>query len=83
MKAFISSVRPLMGAGGLVLGHAAAIAIGLVLMIAGIGMGVTIVLLPLGIATGITGLFIFLWGLLGSAPWEHDRPASPEQRIQP
>jgi uncharacterized membrane protein YhaH (DUF805 family) len=44
-------------------GHVAAILVGLVLMFLGVGMGVTIVLLPLGIPVGLIGLGLFLWGL--------------------
>ena len=46
-----------------VIGHLAAVVVGLVLMFAGVGMGVTIVLLPLGIPVGLIGLGLFLWGL--------------------
>jgi uncharacterized membrane protein YhaH (DUF805 family) len=45
------------------IGHVAAVVAGLVLMFAGVGMGVTIVLLPLGIPVGLIGLGLFLWGL--------------------
>ena len=48
----------------LVAEHFAATAFGFVLMIAGLAMGVTIVLLPIGIPVGIVGLLAFLWGLL-------------------
>ena len=47
------------------MGHVLAVAAGVVLMIAGVGMGVTIVLLPLGIPVGFAGLGVFLWGLFG------------------
>lgn len=48
---------------GVVLGHILAIVAGLVLMIAGLAMGVTMVLLPIGIPVGLIGLGVFLWGL--------------------
>ena len=43
--------------------HLFAVVLGLVLMFSGVGMGVTIVLLPLGIPIGLIGLGLFLWGL--------------------
>src|SRR5262245_60031221 len=43
--------------------RAAAIVVGLVLMVVAIGMGVALVLLPGAIPVGFAGLFIFLWGL--------------------
>src|SRR5437762_14157152 len=49
-------------------GHSLAIAVGLGLMIAGIAMGVTLVMLPVGIPVGFAGLLVFLWGLVGQAP---------------
>jgi hypothetical protein len=52
------------GAGRFV-GHVVAIVVGLVLMIAGIAMGVSILLLPIGIPVGLVGLGVFLWGLFG------------------
>ena len=44
-----------------------AIIVGLILMIGGVAMGVTVVMLPVGIAIGIAGLFVFLWGIFGRA----------------
>jgi hypothetical protein len=43
-------------------------------MIGGIGMGVTLVMLPFGIMIGFGGLFVFLWGLSGWAG-EREGPA--------
>jgi hypothetical protein len=34
-------------------------------MILGLAMGVTLVMLPLGIALGFGGLMAFLWGIFG------------------
>jgi hypothetical protein len=48
-----------------VVGHLVAIVAGLILMFAGVAMGVTLVLLPVGIPVGLAGLFCFLWGLFG------------------
>jgi hypothetical protein len=49
------------------LGHAAAIGVGFVLMVAGLGMGVTMVLLPIGFPVGLIGVLMFVWGLFGYA----------------
>jgi hypothetical protein len=58
-----SSGKELAKGAGLVAGHVLAIVAGLVLMIAGLAMGVTLVLLPIGIPVGLIGLGVFLWGL--------------------
>jgi hypothetical protein len=67
MKGDGLTARNLAGAGGRFLGHTAAVVLGLVLMVSGVGMGVTIVLLPLGIPIGLIGLGLFLWGFFGKA----------------
>ena len=43
--------------------HIAAIVGGLVIMVLGVGLSVTMVLPPLGIPLGLAGLGLFLWGL--------------------
>jgi hypothetical protein len=73
METHDSTTRHLAAAGGRMLGHVAAIVLGLALMFAGIAMGVTLVLLPLGVPLGLGGLMLFLWGLF-SLP---TRPAPP------
>lgn len=54
-------------AGARLFGRAGAVIGGLVLMVVGLGLGVTMVLLPLGIVIGIVGLLLFLAGLFGRA----------------
>ncbi|MBI4601899.1 MAG: hypothetical protein HY721_08045 [Planctomycetes bacterium] len=44
-----------------------AVAGGIVLMAVGVGLGVTVVLLPVGIVVGLIGLFAFLVGIFGPA----------------
>jgi hypothetical protein len=51
----------------LVIGHVLGVIAGLVLMLAGAAMGVSLVLLPVGIPVGLVGLGLFLWGLFGWA----------------
>jgi hypothetical protein len=43
--------------------HLAAIMAGLVMMVLGVGLSVTMVLLPVGIPLGLAGLGICIWGL--------------------
>lgn len=66
-------------------GHVAAIVVGLVLMFSGVGMGVTIVLLPIGVPVGLVGLALFLWGMVlytrrgrTEAPLDRDGPELTE-----
>jgi hypothetical protein len=46
-----------------VLGHIAVVIVGFVLMVVGLGLGVTLVLLPFGIVIGLVGAAIFVGGL--------------------
>jgi hypothetical protein len=62
-----SAGRELAKGAGIFAVHVIAIVVGLVLMFAGIALGVTLVLLPVGIPVGIIGLFVFLWGLFDRA----------------
>ncbi len=55
--------RHLLVTGERFLGHLIAVVAGLVLIIAGLGLGVTMVLLPIGLPVGLIGLLLFLWGL--------------------
>jgi hypothetical protein len=43
--------------------HLVAIVAGLVMMVLGLGLGVTMVLLPLGLVIGLAGLVVLVWGL--------------------
>ena len=49
----------------LVLAHVAAVVIGFGLMVFGLGLGVTMVMLPVGLVVGVFGVGVFVWGLLG------------------
>lgn len=51
-------------AGESFLEHAAVVFLGFVLIIAGLGMGVTMVMLPVGIVVGLLGVAILVGGLL-------------------
>jgi hypothetical protein len=54
------------GAGRLAV-HVVALVVGLFLMVVGVAMGVSVVLLPLGIPLGLAGLLAFLWGICGDS----------------
>ena len=47
-------------------GRTLAVALGLVMMVSGLGMGVTMVLIPIGIPLGLIGLLLALWGVFYS-----------------
>jgi hypothetical protein len=68
MKADHASGRHLLVAGERILGHSLAVMFGFALMILGVGMGVTMVLLPVGIPVGLFGLLLFVWGLFARTP---------------
>lgn len=48
-----------------ILGHVVAVVLGFILMVVGLGLGVTMVMLPVGLAVGLLGAVMFVWGLLG------------------
>ena len=43
--------------------HAAAVVVGLVLIIIGLGLGVTMIMLPVGIVVGLLGVLMVVGGL--------------------
>lgn len=45
------------------LGHTAAVVIGFLMMVVGLGLGVTIIMLPVGIVIGLIGVAVFVGGL--------------------
>jgi uncharacterized membrane protein YccF (DUF307 family) len=68
MKDAHASDRHVMETGERFLVHTLAVMAGLVLMIVGVGMGVTMVLLPIGLPVGLAGLLLCVWGLFWAAP---------------
>jgi hypothetical protein len=78
MTGYASAGQELAKGAGRLAVHVVALVVGLVLMIAGVAMGVTIVLLPFGVPVGFFGLLLFLWGFFGRAP-EEKAPAPPPQ----
>ncbi len=76
-----ASDRHLLQTGERFLGHTIAVVAGFVLMIVGLAMGVTMVLLPIGLPLGLGGLVLFLWGLCFAAPPEGTtEPAASESQ---
>ena len=43
--------------------HAAVVVVGFVLMVVGLGLGVTIIMLPVGLVVGFIGMGLFVAGL--------------------
>lgn len=43
--------------------HAAAVALGVVLMVIGLALGVTMIMLPVGIVVGLAGVLLVVGGL--------------------
>ena len=50
---------------GLVMGHLGAVVSAPILMIAGLGMTMSVVLLPFGLVFGLPGVLLLVWGLFG------------------
>jgi len=59
----VSWHRPWIRATESVLGHIAAVIIGFVMMVVGLGLGVTMIMLPVGLVIGLAGLAMFVGGL--------------------
>ena len=56
--------RPWIRATESVFGHIAAIILGFVMMVVGLGLGVTMIMLPVGIVIGLLGVAIFVGGFV-------------------
>jgi hypothetical protein len=50
---------------GRFLEHTAAVVVGLIMMIVGLGLGVTMIMLPAGIVIGLLGTAVLVGGLFG------------------
>jgi len=60
--------------GEVFLGHLVAAGLGFVLMVVGLGLGVTMIMLPVGLVLGLIGVLLFAWGVLGHL----DKPAGSD-----
>jgi hypothetical protein len=49
--------------------HLAAIVVGFVLMVVGLGLGVTMIMLPVGLVIGFIGLGMFVGGMCVRFDW--------------
>lgn len=57
--------RAFLDRGERILEHVAAVCLGFVLMVVGLGLGVTMIMLPVGLPVGLLGVLLFVWGLVG------------------
>ena len=62
--------RPWVRATESVVGHIAAMIVGFVMMVVGLGLGVTMIMLPVGIVIGLIGVAIFVGGLFARINWK-------------
>jgi hypothetical protein len=76
MNAHPSAGQELVKGTGRFVAHAVAIVVGMIFMVTGIAMGVTIAMLPIGIPLGFVGLAVFFWGLFGKTEVK-EPPAQP------
>jgi hypothetical protein len=60
-------------------GHVMAIIAGLILSVVGLAMGVTIVMLPVGLGVCLLGLALVIWGLVGYSQQSKTPPNPPPQ----
>ena len=60
-----STTRHLLSVTETVVGHAAAIVIGFVMMVVGLALGVTMIMLPVGVVVGLLGAGLFVAGIFG------------------
>jgi hypothetical protein len=58
----VLSAHPLLSGIARFCEHAMAIVVGFVMMIVGLGLGVTMVMLPVGLVVGLLGVAVFLGG---------------------
>ena len=79
MNAHPTVGRELAKGAGRFAAHALAIVLGVILCVAGLAMGVSIALLPIGIPVGFAGLFLLMWGLFGGAE-EGKLPPYPAEK---
>jgi hypothetical protein len=68
MKEIHATQRQIVETGERILAHTIAVAVGFALMLVGLGLGVTMVLLPIGLPLGLLGLVVFMWGLFSAPP---------------
>jgi hypothetical protein len=57
------SIKRVVGQIGTFFEHAAVVVVGLILMVVGLGMGVTMIMLPVGVVVGLIGVLMVIGGL--------------------
>jgi hypothetical protein len=65
--AFSTSARNVVGHLAAFFEHAAVVALGLVLMVVGMGLSVTMIMLPVGLVVGLFGALLVVGGLFARA----------------
>jgi hypothetical protein len=63
MTVLSPAIRRITSLVGSALGHIAAVIIGFVLMVVGLALGVTMIMLPVGLVIGMLGFAMFVAGL--------------------
>ena len=59
------SAREALRVGENLAAHVVAMVVGFAMMVTGLGMGVTMILIPVGVPLGLVGLGVFFWGAWG------------------
>ncbi len=68
--------RPWIRATENVVGHIAAIVVGFVMMVAGLGLGVTMIMLPVGLVIGLAGVALVVTGFFADIDAKELTPAA-------
>ena len=66
--------RPWMTAAESVVAHLVAIAVGFAMMVLGLGLGVTMIMLPAGLVIGLAGAAIFVGGIFARVTPRDNQP---------
>ena len=67
-------LRHWMAAAENVVAHLAAIAVGFAMMVLGLGLGVTMIMLPVGLVIGLAGAAIFVGGIFARVTPRDNQP---------
>ena len=67
--AHVIAARRMFGGVGRFFEHIAVVVLGFVLMVVGLGLGVTMIMLPVGLVVGLFGLALFIGGMVVKFDW--------------
>jgi hypothetical protein len=79
MTELLTTGRQVAKGAGILFGHVAALVFGLFLILIGSAMGVSLVLLPVGIPVGLIGVAFVIWGLF---QWAINEPKPENPQIK-